>query len=197
MLFDLVVHWFSNNIVYIDFDNIPVCLAKFERNFTKRKFYFVMQFMSKRYFYFEMEGVEMKKFKSLKIRDMCHKKKKKNMRDDQMNSKLSLKWLPQVVWGENFFNFHFFTNLGYSFQTLTTIWFPYINFLYYWLSSVKHICHNKLWGECAKLKRHSISLLRLVLLVWLFWLIITSDPRNNKKSYPYLPFVLWFKCSWF
>ena len=33
--------------------------------------------MSKRYFYFEMEGVEMKKFKSLKIRDMCHKKEKK------------------------------------------------------------------------------------------------------------------------
>ena len=35
-------------------------MAKFERNFTKRNFYFVTQFMSKRNFYFETEGVVLK-----------------------------------------------------------------------------------------------------------------------------------------
>jgi hypothetical protein len=35
-------------------------LVKFERNFTKRNFYFVTQFMSKRNFYFETEGVYIK-----------------------------------------------------------------------------------------------------------------------------------------
>ena len=37
--------------------NIPIRLTKFERNFTKRNFYFITQLMSKRNFYFEMEGV--------------------------------------------------------------------------------------------------------------------------------------------
>jgi hypothetical protein len=50
----------SNNI-YIVSGNIPVHLTKFERNFTKRNFYFAMRFMSKRNFYFETEGVWGKK----------------------------------------------------------------------------------------------------------------------------------------
>ena len=33
--------------------NIPIHLAKFEREFTKRNFYFIMEYMSKRNFYFE------------------------------------------------------------------------------------------------------------------------------------------------
>jgi hypothetical protein len=55
LLFDLVV--INNNNIYIVSGNIPIRLAKFERNFTKRNFYFVTQFMSKRNFYFETEGV--------------------------------------------------------------------------------------------------------------------------------------------
>jgi hypothetical protein len=43
--------------IYIDLGNIPIRLAKFERIFTTRHFHFVTQFMSKRIFYFEMEGV--------------------------------------------------------------------------------------------------------------------------------------------
>ena len=54
LLFDLVVH--QHNI-YIIYGNIPVRLARFERNFTKCNFYFVTRFMSKRNFYFETEGV--------------------------------------------------------------------------------------------------------------------------------------------
>ena len=55
LLFDLVVyHQQHLNIVS---SNIPVHLAKFERNFTKHNFYFVTQFMSKRNFYFETKGV--------------------------------------------------------------------------------------------------------------------------------------------
>ena len=48
---------FINKSISIDYGNIPVCLAKFKRNLTNRNFYFVMQFMSKRIFYFETEGV--------------------------------------------------------------------------------------------------------------------------------------------
>jgi hypothetical protein len=55
-LFDLVVH---QQQIYIVYGNIPVRLAKFERNFTKRNFYFVTQFMSKCNFYFETEGIHM------------------------------------------------------------------------------------------------------------------------------------------
>jgi hypothetical protein len=39
------------------FGNILVRLVKFERNFTKHNFYFVTQFISKRNFNFETEGV--------------------------------------------------------------------------------------------------------------------------------------------
>ena len=35
----------------------PIRLAKFERNFTKRNFYFITHFMSKGSFYFETERV--------------------------------------------------------------------------------------------------------------------------------------------
>ena len=58
LLFDLVVHQQQHlhcfDIVY---GNISVCLTKFERNFTKRNFYFITQFMSKCNFFFETEGV--------------------------------------------------------------------------------------------------------------------------------------------
>jgi len=45
--------YFTNNNIYIDPRSIPIRLAKFERNFTKCSFYFVMQFMSKRKSYLE------------------------------------------------------------------------------------------------------------------------------------------------
>jgi hypothetical protein len=58
LLFDLVVHQQQHlHCFYIVFGSILVHLAKFERNFTKRNFYFVTQFMSKCSFYFETEGV--------------------------------------------------------------------------------------------------------------------------------------------
>ena len=58
LLFDLVVHQQQHlNCFYIVYSKIPVRLAKFESNFTKRNFYFVTQFMSKLTFYFETEGV--------------------------------------------------------------------------------------------------------------------------------------------
>ena len=46
----------SNN-TYIVSRNIPDRLAKLEKNFTKRNFYFVTQFMSKNNSYFETKGV--------------------------------------------------------------------------------------------------------------------------------------------
>ena len=49
--------YFIKNNIYIVYGNISVHLVKFERNFTKRNLYSVTQFMSKRNFYFEMEGV--------------------------------------------------------------------------------------------------------------------------------------------
>jgi hypothetical protein len=58
LLFDLVVHQQRHlHCSYIVFGNIPIRLAKFEENFTKRNFYFVTQFMSKCNFYLETEGV--------------------------------------------------------------------------------------------------------------------------------------------
>ena len=54
LLFDLVVHQKQH---YIVSGNIPIRLAKFERNFTKCTFYFVTHFMSKRSFYFDTKGV--------------------------------------------------------------------------------------------------------------------------------------------
>ena len=51
---------FISNNIYIVFGNIPICLVKIEKNFTKRNFYFSTQFMSKRSFYFEMEGVTLR-----------------------------------------------------------------------------------------------------------------------------------------
>jgi hypothetical protein len=61
LLFDLVVHQQQHlNCFYIVYSKIPVRLAKFESNFTKRNFYFVTQFMSKCNFYFEKEGVSHK-----------------------------------------------------------------------------------------------------------------------------------------
>jgi hypothetical protein len=57
-LFDLVVHQQQHiHYFYIVSGNIPVRLAKFERKFTKRNFYFVTQFMSRCDFYLETEGV--------------------------------------------------------------------------------------------------------------------------------------------
>ena len=38
--------------MHIIFDNIPVHLAEFERNVTKRNCYYVAEFMSKRNFLF-------------------------------------------------------------------------------------------------------------------------------------------------
>jgi hypothetical protein len=55
LLFDL--EYFIINNIYIVSGNIPLRLAKFERNFTKRDFYFVKHFMSKHNFYFKTEGV--------------------------------------------------------------------------------------------------------------------------------------------
>ena len=58
LLFDLVFHQQQHlHCFYIVSGNISVRLTKFERNFTKRNFYFVPQFMSKCNFYFETEGV--------------------------------------------------------------------------------------------------------------------------------------------
>jgi hypothetical protein len=58
LLFDLIVHHQQHlHCFYIVFSNVPICLAKFKRNFTKRNFYFVMQFMSKCNFYLETERV--------------------------------------------------------------------------------------------------------------------------------------------
>jgi hypothetical protein len=58
LLFDLVVHQQQQlHCFYIVSSNIPIRLAKFERNFTKCNFYFVTQFMFKYNFYFETEGV--------------------------------------------------------------------------------------------------------------------------------------------
>ena len=48
---------FINNHIYIVLGNIPIRLAKFERNFIKHNFYFVTQFMSICNFYLETEGV--------------------------------------------------------------------------------------------------------------------------------------------
>ena len=59
--FDLVVHHQQHShCFYIVYGNVPVCLAKFEKNFTKCDFYFVTQFMSKCNFYLEMEGIQLK-----------------------------------------------------------------------------------------------------------------------------------------
>ena len=54
--------YFINNNIYIDYGNIPIRLVKFERNFTKRNFYFGTQFMSKCNYYFETEGVPFKSY---------------------------------------------------------------------------------------------------------------------------------------
>ena len=58
LLFDLVVHHQQHlHCFYVVSGNVPVHLAKFERNFTKHNFYFVTQFMSKCNFYLGTEGV--------------------------------------------------------------------------------------------------------------------------------------------
>ena len=69
LLFDLVVH--QQQHIYIVSGNIPIRLAKFERNFTKHNYYFVMQFMSKHNFYFEANGVVHKKFPPLNFTLDC------------------------------------------------------------------------------------------------------------------------------
>jgi len=46
----------SNNICIV-YGNIPVRLAKLERNFTNLNFYLVTKLMSKHNFYFEMDGI--------------------------------------------------------------------------------------------------------------------------------------------
>jgi hypothetical protein len=57
MLFDLVVHQQQHlHCFYIVSGNIPIRLAKFEKNFTERNFSFVTQFMSKCNFNLETEG---------------------------------------------------------------------------------------------------------------------------------------------
>ena len=56
LLFDLVIH--QTTTLTFFFGNIPIRLARFERNFTKRNVYLVMQFLSKHNFYFETEGVQ-------------------------------------------------------------------------------------------------------------------------------------------
>ena len=58
LLFDLIVHQQQHlHYFYIGSGNTPVCLAKFERNFTTRNFYLLTQFMSRCNFYLELEGV--------------------------------------------------------------------------------------------------------------------------------------------
>ena len=52
-----VTWYFINNNIYIVLGNIPICLAKFEKNSPKCNFYFVTQFMSKRSFHGETEVV--------------------------------------------------------------------------------------------------------------------------------------------
>jgi hypothetical protein len=58
----VVLEWgtFLSNNIYIVFGNIPVRLVKFERNFTKCNFYVITEFMSKRNFYFETQGVDVR-----------------------------------------------------------------------------------------------------------------------------------------
>jgi hypothetical protein len=58
----VVLEWgtFLSNNIYIVFGNIPVHLVKFERNFTKCNFYVITEFMSKRNFYFETQGVDVR-----------------------------------------------------------------------------------------------------------------------------------------
>jgi hypothetical protein len=61
ILFDLVVLQQQHlDCSYIVFGNIPIRLAKFERNFGKRNFYFITQFMSKCNLYLEIEGVHLR-----------------------------------------------------------------------------------------------------------------------------------------
>jgi hypothetical protein len=55
LLFDLVVHQQTTFVWFLA--TFLVRLAKFERNFTKRNFYFITWFMSKHNFNFETEGV--------------------------------------------------------------------------------------------------------------------------------------------
>ena len=54
LLFDSVVHQQQHLHSFWQHSSL---FGKFERNFAKRNFYFVTQFMSKRNFHFEMEGV--------------------------------------------------------------------------------------------------------------------------------------------
>jgi hypothetical protein len=61
LLFDLLVLQQQHlHCSYIVFGNIPIRLAKFERNFRKHNFYFVTQFMSKCNLYLETEGVHLR-----------------------------------------------------------------------------------------------------------------------------------------